>query len=176
MIARISEHQADGADEVEVDEPREFELAFRQVSRSAFLLARHMGRRTDEAMDIVQDAALRAWRYRASRSGDFRPWFLAIVYRLSRRPIQDWVPLPRSWDRPGPDVVEASMDPDLVAAMRQVPARQRTALWLRYCDDLSISDVAQVMGCSPPAAKQLLLRGRDALRHRLSSRSQENQK
>src|SRR5260370_38398215 len=52
---------------------REFEAAFRQVSRSAFLLARHMGRRTDEAMDTVQEAALRAWRYRGRRSGEFRP-------------------------------------------------------------------------------------------------------
>ncbi len=60
MIARTLQNQAGPADEVEIDEPHEFEVAFRQVSRSAFLLARQMGRRTDEAMDIVQEAALRA--------------------------------------------------------------------------------------------------------------------
>lgn len=174
MIARILQHPADGSDDVEIDEPREFEAAFRQVSRSAFLLARHLGRRTDEAMDIVQEAALRAWRYRTSRTGDFRPWFLAIVYRLSCSPVPDWIPLPRAWDRPGPDVIASAMDPELLAAMRELPARQRAALWLRYCDDLSVGDVARIMGCSEPAAKQLLLRGRDALRLRLSSRSQEN--
>lgn len=170
MIARILQHSADEPNEGEIDEQREFEVAFGQVRRSAFLLARHLGRGTDESADIVQDAALRAWRYRVSRTGDFRPWFLAIVYRLSRSPVPDWVPLPRAWDRPGPAAVASAMDPELVAAMRELPARQRAALWLRYCDDLSVGDVARIIGCSEPAAKQLLLRGRDALRLRLNSK------
>jgi DNA-directed RNA polymerase specialized sigma24 family protein len=57
--------------------------------------------------------------------------------------------------------------------MRRLPSRQRAALWLRYIDDLAVADVAGVMGCSETAAKQLLLRGRDALRARLTSRLQE---
>lgn len=171
LVARLPRPRADGG---EIEEQVEFEVAYCQVTRSAFLLARHLGRRTDEATDIVQDAALRAWRYRASRTGDFRPWFLAIVYRLSRSPVPDWVPLPRGWDRPGPDALSSAMDPDLMAAMRELPVRQRAALWLRYGDDLSVGDVARIMGCSEPAAKQLLLRGRDSLRHRLNSRPKEN--
>jgi DNA-directed RNA polymerase specialized sigma24 family protein len=54
--------------------------------------------------------------------------------------------------------------------------RQRAALWLRYCDDLSVADVARIMHCSDTAAKQLLLRGRDALRARLASRMKEELK
>jgi DNA-directed RNA polymerase specialized sigma24 family protein len=174
VIARVVQRPADRTDEVDNGEPPEFETAFGQVSHSAFLLARHMGHRTDEAMDIVQEAALRAWRYRGSRTGAFRPWFLAIVYRLSRNPIPIWVPLPRAWDRPGPEPAGSAMDPELVAAMRKLPARQRAALWLRYCEDLPVGDVARIMGCSEPAAKQLLLRGRDALRLQLSTHSQED--
>ena len=34
------------------DEPRQFEAAFRQVSRSAFLLARQLGRSTEEAQEV----------------------------------------------------------------------------------------------------------------------------
>jgi RNA polymerase sigma factor (sigma-70 family) len=168
VIARMLQTPAE--DEGQVEEQFEFEVAFGQVRRSAFLLARQVGRSTDEAADIVQEAALRAWRYRASRKGDFRPWFLAIVYRLSRSPIPDWVPLPRGWDRPGPAAVASALDPELVAAMRELSTRQRAALWLRYCDDLSVGDVARIIGCSEPAAKQLLVRGRDALRLRLGSR------
>jgi RNA polymerase sigma-70 factor, ECF subfamily len=155
------------------DDPRDFEGAFRQVSRSAFLLARQLGRSTEEARDIVQEAALRGWRYRATRTGEFRPWFLSIVYRLSRSRLPEWMPLPAGWDAPAPDSFRSEIDPELVAAMRLLPSRQRVALWLRYCDDLAIADVARIMGCSEPAAKQLLLRGRDALRARLSSRLQE---
>src|SRR3977135_2496607 len=109
VIARMRQRPAVTADVGETDEHREFEVAFREVRQSAFLLARHLGRRTDEAMDIVQEAALRAWRYRTSRSGDFRPWFLAIVYRLSRSPVPEWVPLPRAWDRPSPDAIASAI-------------------------------------------------------------------
>ena len=147
---------------------RDFELELGQVSRSAFLLARHLGRDTEAARDVVQEAALRAWRYRSSRTGDFRPWFLAIVYRLCRGPMPEWLPLPRAWDRAAPDPIVLSMDPDLLAALRTLPPRQRAALWLRYCDDLATADVAHILRCSETATKQLLLRARDSLRERLT--------
>jgi DNA-directed RNA polymerase specialized sigma24 family protein len=151
-----------------VDERSEFEALFSEVRRSAFLLARHLGRDTEAATDIVQEAALRAWRYRASRTGEFRPWFLSIVYRLCRGPVPEWLPLPRAWDRAAPDPIESAMDVDLLVALRTLPPRQRAALWLRYCDDLAIADVARILHCSDAAAKQLLLRAREALRERLS--------
>lgn len=153
-------------------EARQFEADFQQVSRSAFLLARQLGRGTEESIDIVQEAALRGWRYRASRSGEFRPWFLAIVFRLSRRRTPDWLPLPQNWDPPAPDF-KSSIDPEVVWALRQLPSRQRAALWLRYCDDLNVADVARIIGCSETAAKQLLFRGRNALRVRLTTRLEE---
>ena len=153
---------------VRVDERSEFEAAFSGVGRSAFLLARHLGRDTEAATDIVQEAALRAWRYRASRTGEFRPWFLSIVYRLCRGPVPEWLPLPRGWDRAAPDPIESSLDPELLAALRTLPPRQRAALWLRYCDDLAVADVARILHCSETAAKQLLLRARDSLRERLT--------
>ncbi len=128
------------------DDTRDFESSFRLVNRSAFLLARQLGRTTEESMDIVQEAALRGWRYRSTRSGDFRPWFLAIVYRLCRRPSALWFPLPASWDPPAADTFTSPMDPELLLALRQLPTRQR---------------------------EQVLLRGRDALRARLTSRLKE---
>src|SRR5215471_9340125 len=152
----------------QVDERSEFEIAFSGVRRSAFLLARHLGRDTEAARDIVQESALRAWRYRSSRTGDFRPWFLAIVYRQCRGPVPEWLPLPRDWDRAAPDPIETAIDSELLAALRTLPTRQRAALWLRYCDDLSTADVARILHCNEPAAKQLLLRSRDALRARLT--------
>jgi DNA-directed RNA polymerase specialized sigma24 family protein len=152
----------------DADARRVFELEFGQVSRSAFLLARHLGRDTDAARDVVQEAALRAWRYRSSRTGEFRPWFLAIVYRVCRGPVPEWMPLPRAWDRAAPDPIESAMDAELLEALRALPPRQRAALWLRYCDDLATADVARILHCSETAAKQLLLRARDSLRERLT--------
>ena len=156
------------------EEAVEFQAAFERTSRSAFLLARHLGRTTEEAKDIVQEAALRGWRYRRGRTGEFRPWFLTIVYRLSRRPSLAWLPLPASWERAVPAGIESQLDPDLIAALKGLPARQRAAVWLRYCEDLAISEVARVMECSEPAVKQLTFRGCEAIRRRLTSESAVN--
>src|SRR5258708_32262854 len=84
------------------DDTRDFESSFRLVNRSAFLLARQLGHTTEESMDIVQEAALRGWRYRSTTSGDFRPWVLAIGYRLFRPPTALWFPLPAVRDPPAP--------------------------------------------------------------------------
>ncbi|HXN05389.1 MAG TPA: RNA polymerase sigma factor [Candidatus Acidoferrum sp.] len=150
------------------EEAVEFQAAFERTSRSAFLLARHMGRTTEEAQDIVQEAALRGWRYRGGRTGEFRSWFLTIVYRLCRRPSLPWLPLPASWERAVPVGIDSQLDPDLIAALKGLPVRQRAAVWLRYCEDLSINEVARVMRCSQPAVKQLTFRGCEAIRLRLT--------
>lgn len=50
---------------------------------------------------------------------------------------------------------------DRLAAL---PVLQRSALVLRYVDDLGISDVARLLGKSVHATESLLVRGRNALR------------
>ena len=144
-----------------------FDAEFQHVQRSAFLLARRLGCSTDEALDAVQDAAERAWRYRATRHGPFRPWFLAIVYRTATRPRLRHLPLPAAWRPPPATELASEHDPDLLAALGRLPDRQRAALWLRYCEDLSTADVARVLRTTEAAAKQLLLRARAALREEL---------
>ena len=48
--------------------------------------------------------------------------------------------------------------------MQLLPHRQRAALILRYYEDLSEREAADVLGCSVPALKQLARRGLDAMR------------
>jgi RNA polymerase sigma-70 factor (ECF subfamily) len=145
---------------------RVFDTEFAEVQRSAYLLARRLGRSPDDALDAVQDAAERAWRYRATRHGPFRPWFLAIVFRSARRPRLRTL-LPERWrPEPAPDLV-SERDPDLMAALGRLPVRQRAALWLRYSEDMSTADVARVLRTTETATKQLLLRARQALKEEL---------
>ena len=164
----IQQPAESGLRNADQEEAAEFQTAFERTSRSAFLLARHLGRTTEEAKDIVQEAALRGWRYRGTRTGEFRPWFLTIVYRLSRRPALAWLPLPASWEPAVPDGIDSRLDPDLMAALQGLPSRQRAAVWLRYCEDLAISEVARVMRCSEAAVKQLTFRGCEAIRQHLT--------
>ena len=49
-------------------------------------------------------------------------------------------------------------------ALVGLPDDQRTALVLRYVDDLAIADVAELLGRSVRATESLLARGRAGLR------------
>lgn len=50
------------------------------------------------------------------------------------------------------------------AAIGSLPERQRTAVILRYFEDLTVDQTADLMGVSPSAVKKLTARGVDRLR------------
>jgi RNA polymerase sigma-70 factor (sigma-E family) len=52
----------------------------------------------------------------------------------------------------------------LVGALGQLPARQRAAVVLRYCQDLPISEVAAALRCSEGTVKSQTSRGLETLR------------
>jgi RNA polymerase sigma-70 factor (sigma-E family) len=60
---------------------------------------------------------------------------------------------------------------ELVAALAELPGRQREALVLRYYVDLSEAEIATVMGCSRGAVKSHTARGLAALRQRIERSS-----
>ncbi|WP_459706770.1 SigE family RNA polymerase sigma factor [Actinophytocola sp. KF-1] len=70
-----------------------------------------------------------------------------------------------------PEPVAAEGDPDqrmlLEAALRTVPPRQRAVLVLRYWNDLSVEDTADVLECSAGTVKSQAARGIAALRKKL---------
>jgi RNA polymerase sigma-70 factor (sigma-E family) len=64
-----------------------------------------------------------------------------------------------------PDIAERFVDRRvLLAALRQLPAKQRATLVLRYFDDLSEADTARILGCSTGSVKQHSTRGLARLR------------
>jgi DNA-directed RNA polymerase specialized sigma24 family protein len=69
-----------------------------------------------------------------------------------------------------PDETAAVDDRDhLIRLLRGLPPRQRTAIVLRYWEDLSEEDAARAMGCSPGTVKSAASRGLATLRE-LSAR------
>lgn len=57
----------------------------------------------------------------------------------------------------------------VLAAVAELPARQREALVLRYYADLSEAEIAETMGCSRGAVKSHTARGVAALRARMET-------
>lgn len=139
--------------------------------------ARHMGFGSDEAMDIVQDGFVRAFKH-LRRCGDperFGGWLFRIVSNLCRTAVtktarkkseslEDHGPGLRS-ELPGPEEkMEDSWTRDRIReALDEVPTDQREALVLMYLEGYSVAEIEELTGASSSAVKMRLKRGRDAL-------------
>jgi RNA polymerase sigma-70 factor (sigma-E family) len=126
-----------------------------------------------QAEDLADEAFVRCvGRFAHLRAGGAFDAYLrrAIVNlhtsRIRRRYLE------RAWMREeGERVAQAheslpdiGTQQDLWKALSKLPARQRAALVLRYYEDLSERETAEVMHCSVAAVKSLSARGSDALR------------
>ncbi|HEX2295433.1 MAG TPA: SigE family RNA polymerase sigma factor [Actinomycetota bacterium] len=145
----------------------------RDAVRVAYLLT---GDRA-EAEDIAQEAFVRL----LGRFGDlrrpevFRTYLMRTVTNLARSRFRHLeverrhagALAPRTAAVEGPDVGERD---ELYAALGRLPHRQRAALVLRYCEDLSEQQTADVLGTSVKAVKGLVTRGLAALREEEVSR------
>jgi len=91
---------------------------------------------------------------------------------LRRRP--EW-PLSAAGAGPSvPDQVGKVADRDaLLRALVRLPARQRSALVLRYFDDLDDTEIAAALGCSPGTVRSHLSRGLARMRQVLGENPAE---
>lgn len=128
------------------------------------------------AEDVAQEALLRAFR-EWDRIADYeRPgaWVRRVAVNLAtsagRRRRSERRALTRVAARPQPTADDPAANPsDLWARVRDLPARQATALVLFYVGDASVADVARTMECAEGTAKALLHQGRTALAARLDA-------
>lgn len=65
---------------------------------------------------------------------------------------------------PGSDVLPPDIEPGVLAAVVDLPERQRAAVYLTYWRDLPIAEVAELMGCRPGTVKRYLHLARSRLR------------
>ncbi|WP_166389040.1 SigE family RNA polymerase sigma factor [Catellatospora methionotrophica] len=129
--------------------------------RTAYLLC---GSR-DRAEDLLQNAlaaALPKWRRMDHPEAYLRRIMINQLANVWRRPIREIVTavLP---DRPGHDPAIEDRD-ELWSALRRLPVRMRAVLVLRYWEDRSEQETAQILGVSVGTVKSHASRGLDRLR------------
>jgi len=125
----------------------------------------------DRAADVAQEALIRmyvAWpRLDRERS------LLGYARRTAVRIAIDQARKRSSREVPTLDLVDATTDDVtsqvtdrvlLMAALADLPPRQRACVVLRYYEDLSVDAVAQTLGCRAGTVKSQTARGLDALR------------
>lgn len=148
-------------------------LMWRVVSR--------MTLNADDSCDVCQEIMLKLWRTlgRFEPSRPFAPWLRTIVVRETLR----WLELHRRGPRLltidelaaelEPAAPDASARTRLIAqdttahmavALGELSAQQRTAVTLRFYEDLSLDEMADAMECSTGSVKQHLFRAMQKLR------------
>src|SRR5271156_5381806 len=136
-----------------------------------------LGNRAD-AEEAVQDAYLRAWRFRDSLSGvpSIQPWLYRVVVNSCYSKLRREIPHRdrRAGDEPLAQLPAPGADPEaraaqgevaetVLAALQQLPLSLRVPVVLRYYADLSERDIALAIGRRPGTVKSRLHEARRRL-------------
>jgi RNA polymerase sigma-70 factor (ECF subfamily) len=150
---------------------------------AAYALARWLTRNDADAADVVQEAALRAFRYFDTyREGDAKSWMLRIV----RRTCYSWLERNRPGDVLSLDEEEA-LDEEVLSApgtvsntesllqnrsdlrrldvlIEALPAPLREVIVLRELQELGYREIGEIIGVPIGTVMSRLHRARSALR------------
>jgi RNA polymerase sigma-70 factor (ECF subfamily) len=160
-------------------------LANRYETRLRMVLQRRLGSRWSDAEDAVQETLTRAFRAldRYDARYRFSTWLFTIGLRVvldmqrahRRQPLvvsddKVWSELA---DRAGAATTNEGFDASEIweQAKRYLNEAQSTALWLRYAEDLSIREIAMVLGKTQVGIRVLLHRARLELMKRIGTNS-----
>ena len=168
---------------------QEFEAIVREHQRRVYRVLYVLVRNPDLADTLTQETFLRAYEKRASFRGEARvdTWLLKIAVNLARdharnRRASFWKRLIGAND--GENTEQFSQFPDPQASPEQallarreleaawniaaeLPSQQRTIFMLRFAEELTLPEIAQVLGLRTGSVKTHLLRAMATVRKRL---------
>jgi RNA polymerase sigma-70 factor, ECF subfamily len=146
------------------------EESYPQSVRTAYLI---LGNRPD-AEDAVQEAFLRAWKFRNSlaKETSVRPWLYRVVVNTCNSKLRQDIP---RRERSDPDH-ELDITPvggeafdrfaatnDITRALKDLPVHLRIVIVLRYYAELSEREIAIAIGRKPGTVKSRLHEARRRL-------------
>jgi RNA polymerase sigma factor (sigma-70 family) len=132
-----------------------------------------LGNRED-AEEAVQEAFLRAWRFRKSLApgSDVRPWLYRVVVNTCNSKLRSEIPHRdrRTGDgdldglsAAGDGSAQVEQSGDIVRALQSLPLHLRVVVVLRYYADLSEREIATAIGRRPGTVKSRLHEARRQL-------------
>jgi RNA polymerase sigma-70 factor, ECF subfamily len=155
------------------------EEGYARSFRTACLI---LGNRFD-AEEAVQEAFLRAWRFRASLAtgSDVKPWLYRVVVNTCNSKLRQEIPHRErlsSGDELGPVALaedvpsRVASSQDLVHALQDLPTHLRVVVVLRYYADLSEREIATAIGRRQGTVKSRLHEARRLLAEHRALRSE----
>jgi RNA polymerase sigma-70 factor, ECF subfamily len=193
--ASTSTHGRDPVDDVELVQGARrgdrdaFKTLFERYHRRAYALAVGVVRNPDDALDVVQDAFIKAHRYLDNFEGNssFYTWLYRIVMNLAidhlrkhrrQQPVEldetrvdpdagDPL-LPRILGgNPGRALVDKQIRARIDQALDELSDNHRAVLVMRELEGLSYEDMAQAMACSKGTIMSRLFHARRNMQKRL---------
>lgn len=146
-----------------------FEAAVERHGDAIFRLAYSYLKNRADAEDVMQETFIRLLRARPdfAEPEHARAWLLRVAANCAN----DWFRAPwRRREGPLEDSLPAPEEPEpggVVEAVLALPAKYRTAVHLYYYEELSVAEIAKIMGKSEGAVKSRLFRARALLRDML---------
>ncbi|WP_199433946.1 RNA polymerase sigma factor SigE [Qaidamihabitans albus] len=163
--------------------PPSWDEVVREHADRVYRLAYRLAGNAHDAEDLTQETFIRVFRSLASyKPGTFEGWlhrittnlFLDMARRRSRVRMEG---LPDDTDRivgddPSPEQVysETHLDPDLQAALDELPPEFRAAVVLCDVEGLSYEEIGATLGVKLGTVRSRIHRGRQALRASLERR------
>lgn len=149
----------------------DFERLFRQHAGTVTAWAQRRDTDAERAQDLVAETFMVAWRRLEDiPAGDERPWLLGVAGKIRANQLRGEHRRSRLVARlvtqlPDPPVLTVAhdIDPELTAALRELPPRDRELILLVAWDELTPAEAAKVVGCTAVAARVRLHRARRRL-------------
>ena len=148
-------------------------MIIRTHSRTLFAIAYGILQSREEAEDVVQDSLVKAWkrRWRVRDPEKFPAW-LATVTRHKAHDVfrkRRTVPLSEQLTEPiEPEPTNTSaLDQILHSALAALPELHRTALVLRYFEEMDYRTIENSLGLTNGALRGILGRALTSMRKRL---------
>jgi len=162
-------------------------LVLKYQHRILKLISRYV-RDPSDAMDVAQDAFLKAYRSLPNFRGDsaFYTWIYRIAVNTaknhlvaqSRRPLEtdatgidgeaiEPAALLKDYATPENYLITEEIQEAIATAIDQLPEDLRTAITLREIEGLSYEEIALVMTCPIGTVRSRIFRAREAIDHRL---------
>jgi RNA polymerase sigma-70 factor, ECF subfamily len=168
-----------------------FRILFERYHRRAYALAFGVLRHQDDALDVVQDAFIKAHRYLDKFEGNssFYTWLYRIVMNLAidhlrkhrrNRPVEldeqhldeamsgDDALLPKILgSNPGRALLDKEIRARIDKALGELSENHRAVLVMRELEGLSYEEMAQSMGCSKGTIMSRLFHARKNMQKQL---------
>ena len=150
-----------------------FEMIIRTHSRTLFAIAYGILQNREEAEDVVQDSLVKAWkmRWRVRDPEKFPAWLSMIARHRAhdvsrkRRSVPFTHETIQTAEVNAPDTM--ALDQQLHSALNTLPELHRTALTLRYFEEMDYRTIENTLGLTNGALRGILGRALASLRKQL---------